>query len=72
MQTDDLSATPHNNENKLVGDAGSSTPLLRTRQFTRGETFSIVTSCYSGRRRKSIIGPSELQFSDGLYAEEMF
>jgi hypothetical protein len=26
-----------------IGDAGSSTPLLRTRQCTCGETFSIFT-----------------------------
>jgi hypothetical protein len=45
---------------------------LRTRQCTCGETFSIVTSCYSGRRRKSIVGASELQFSDRLCAEVLF
>jgi hypothetical protein len=27
---------------------------------------------YRGRRRKSIVGASELQFSDGLYAEVPF
>jgi len=36
-----------------------------------GGTFSIVTSCHSGRR-KSIVEASELQFSDGLYAEVLF
>jgi len=29
-------------------------------------------SCYSGQRRKSIVGASELQFSEGLCAELPF
>jgi hypothetical protein len=29
-------------------------------------------SCYRGRRRKTIVGSSELLFSDGLYAEVLF
>jgi hypothetical protein len=55
----------------FIGDAGSSTPLLCMQQCICGEMFSIVMSCYSGRRSQSIIGASELQFSDGLYAEAL-
>jgi hypothetical protein len=70
MQTDGLSATPHINANTLVAISLMSLAAVQ-HYYVRDNvhvqrSFFIVTSCYSGRRRKSIVGAKELQFSDGL------
>jgi hypothetical protein len=69
MQTDGHSATPQNIVNTLV--AILLVTLAVVHYYIRDNVhmerrFPIVTNCYSGRRRKSIVGASELQFSDGL------
>jgi hypothetical protein len=44
---------------------------LREKVLLKGSPVEHV-SCYRRGRRKSIVGASELQFSDGLYAEVPF
>jgi hypothetical protein len=72
MQTDGLFATPHNNANTFVA-----IPLVTlvvvyhyyVRDCVYVEIYFLWLRGYSGRRTKSVVRVSELQFRDGLYAE---
>jgi hypothetical protein len=67
MQTDGLFATPHNNTLVAI-------PLVTlvvvyhyyVRDCVYVERHFVWLRGYSGRRTKSVVGASELQFRDGL------
>jgi hypothetical protein len=72
MQTDGLSAMPHNNANTLAAISLMTLVVVQNyyvRNNVHVERLFLQFRGYSGERRKSIVGASEWQFSDGLYAE---